>query len=156
MDIQFWQTTAMGVYGLIVQMMIIILPVMLFMELLKDLNILDRITEKLHWTVKPFALPQAAVFPLIVGLIFGLSYGAGFIVQAAKDGTLSKRDLYLVSLFLVINHSALEDTLLFVSIGANGWLLLIFRFAASIIITWAVSKFLMPPTPLNLSQAQQS
>lgn len=156
MDAQFWQTTLTGVYELIKQMVIIIIPLMLFMEILKDLNILDRLTDQLHWTVKPFAMPTAAVFPLLVGLVFGLSYGAGFIIQAAHEGSLSKRDLYLISLFLVINHSVIEDTLLFVTIGANGWLLLLFRFAASILITWAVGKFLMPPTPTVLNPAQES
>lgn len=155
MDLQFWQTTAWGIFNLIKQMIIIIIPLMLFMEILKDLQILDRLTSKLHWTVKPFDLPPAAVFPLLVGLVFGLSYGAGFIIQAAKDGSLSKRDLYLISLFLVINHSVFEDSLLFAAIGANAWLLITFRFATSIIITWAASKFVLPapaePVPQGLN-----
>ncbi|MBU7006115.1 nucleoside recognition domain-containing protein [Phosphitispora fastidiosa] len=141
---QFWQQTGLGLVELVGQIAVIVIPLMIFMEIMKDLNVLDRISGKLHWTVKPFGMKPDAVFPLMVGLVFGIAYGAGLIIQAAREGTLCKRDLYLISLFLVINHSVFEDTLLFVAIGANGWVLLAFRFAASILVTWAVGRFLMP------------
>lgn len=156
MDIQFWQTTGWGIFNLIKQMVVIIIPIMICMEILKDLKVLDRLTTKLHWTVKPFGLPQAAVFPLLVGLVLGLSYGAGFIIQAAKDGSLTKRDLYLVSLFLVINHSMFEDTLLFAALGANAWLLITFRFVTSVIITWVVSKFVLPVSAKPVAQTLEN
>jgi len=111
---QFWQQTGLGLVELVGQIAVIVIPLMIFMEIMKDLNILDRISGKLHWTVKPFGMKPDAVFPLLVGLVFGIAYGAGFIIQAAREGTLCKRDLYLISLFLVINHSVFEDTLLFV------------------------------------------
>lgn len=141
----FWQQAGWGLIKLIGQMAIIVVPLMFFMEVIKDLNILDKLTGWFHWTVKPFGLPKEAVFPLLVGLVFGLAYGAGLIIQAAREGTLNKRDLYLISLFLVINHSAIEDTLLFVAIGAKGLVILAFRFTTSIIITWAVGRFLIRP-----------
>ncbi|HEX3033270.1 MAG TPA: nucleoside recognition domain-containing protein [Bacillota bacterium] len=151
-DWHFWQQTALGLFSLIKQMAVIVIPLMLVMEIIKDAQVLDKLTGWLSWTVRPFALPTAAVFPLLVGLVFGLAYGAGLIIQASREGTLSKRDLYLISLFLVINHSAFEDTLLFVAIGANGWLVLIFRFVTSIAITWLVSKFFLPAqTTQNIS-----
>ena len=143
--VQFWQETGLGLLLLIKQVAVIVIPLMVFMEIMKDLKVLDRISGWLHWTVKPFGMKPPAVFPLLVGLVFGIAYGAGFIIQAAREGTLSKRDLYLISLFLVINHAIFEDTLLFVAIGANGPVILAFRFAASILVTWAVGKFLMPP-----------
>lgn len=149
---EFWQQAAWGLTKLVGQMAVIVIPLMLFMEVMKDTNVLDKITGWLHWTVKPFALPPAAVFPLLVGLVFGLAYGAGFIIQAAKEGTLSKRDLYLVSLFLVINHSVIEDTLLFVAIGAKGWVVLTFRFVASVLVTWAVGRFVMPPEGASVNE----
>lgn len=141
---QFWQHTGWGLFRLVGQMILIIIPLTVFLEVMKDLNIFNRLTRMLHWTVRPFGMPQAAVFPLLVGLFFGIAYGAGFIIEASEEGGLSKRDLYLISLFLVINHSAVDDTLLFVAVGAKGWVVLAFRFAASIVITWAVSRFLKP------------
>lgn len=144
LSLHFIGQTAIGLGKLLGQMALIVIPLIIFIEVLKDFKILDKLTGWLHWTVKPFGMSSAAVLPLLAGLIFGLVYGAGLIIDAAREGTLSKRDLYLISLFLIINHSVLEDTLLFVAIGANGLVVLAFRFTASIIITWLVGKFLMP------------
>lgn len=145
----FWLHTLWGLGKLVLQTALIAIPLMMFSEVLKELNILERLTSRLHWTVKLFNLPPAAVFPLLAGLIFGLVYGAAFIIQGAKEGKLSERDLYLISLFLVINHSIFEDTLLFVAVGAKALVVLSFRFVASIIITWFVSHFLLPENPVN-------
>ena len=145
----FWLHTLWGLGKLVLQTALIAIPLMIFSEVLKELNILERLTSRLHWTVKLFNLPPAAVFPLLAGLIFGLVYGAAFIIQGAKEGKLSERDLYLISLFLVINHSIFEDTLLFVAVGAKALVVLSFRFVASIIITWFVSHFLLPENPVN-------
>lgn len=112
------------------------------MEILKDSNILERVSNWFIWLIKPFALPTKAIFPLLVGLIFGIAYGGSLIIDAAKEGTLSKRDLYLINLFLVINHSVIEDTLLFVAIGAKGFVLIIFRFITSFIITWLAATYI--------------
>ncbi len=140
----FWQQTGLGLGKLLWQIAIIVIPIMIVMEALKEANLLDKVTQRLAWTVKPFRMSSAAVFPLLAGLAFGLVYGAGMIIQAASEGSLNKRDLYLISLFLVINHSVFEDTLLFVAIGANGWLILTFRFLASVIITCFVGRFILP------------
>ncbi|GAW91150.1 nucleoside recognition domain-containing protein [Calderihabitans maritimus] len=88
-----------------------------------------------------FQLPSEASLPLLAGLIFGITYGAGVILQAARDGHLSKRDLYLISTFLVIFHSLFEDTMLFVAIGANGFILIFVRLILAVGITFIAARF---------------
>ena len=48
---------------------------------------------------------------------------------------MNKKDVILVSTFLCICHALPEDTLLFVSVGANGWIVLLVRFVLGIIAT---------------------
>ena len=55
---------------------------------------------------------------------------------------MSRRELVLIITFLCINHSVFEDTLLFVVIGANGFLILLIRFAAAILVTFLLNKLL--------------
>ena len=156
LNLQFWQNMLLGLTGLIWQIALIVIPLMIFMEALKAWNVINRITGMFSWAMKPFSLPQEAVFPLLAGLLFGLVYGASFIIHASKEGVLTKRDLYLISLFLVINHSIIEDTLLFVAIGAKGWVVLTIRFFASIIITWLVGKFIMPPEEIKTDHLEEN
>ncbi|AOT69128.1 nucleoside recognition domain-containing protein [Geosporobacter ferrireducens] len=118
----------------------IVIPLMVVMQLAKDYKVLDKISTGLDFIVKPFRMSKEATFPLLVGLIFGLSYGAGVILQSAKEGNLSKKDTTLIGVFLIACHAVIEDTLIFAAIGANGWLLLGSRTAMAILVTLVISR----------------
>ena len=113
---------------------------MVVMQLAKDYKILDKISTGLDFIVKPFRMSKEATFPLLVGLIFGLSYGAGVILQSAKEGNLTKKDTTLIGVFLIACHAIIEDTLVFAAIGASGWLLLGTRTVMAILVTFVVSR----------------
>ena len=119
---------------------IVVIPLMFAMEVLKELKILDMVSNIFKPVMKFLGMSKESSFPLLVGLTLGLAYGAGVIIKSAKDGDLSKRDLYLLMIFLVTCHSVIEDTLIFVSMGANGWLLLGIRIPLAVILTIIVSK----------------
>lgn len=119
---------------------IIVIPIMIVLQLLKDYNALDKLTKPFQFISRLFNISKESVLPLLVGIIFGLSYGAGVIIQSAKEGNLSKRDLLLITVFLATCHAVFEDTLIFVAVGANGFLLLGFRLVAALIITYVLSK----------------
>ena len=58
----------------------------------------------------------------------------------SSKGNLDKKSLILVSIFLACCHAVFEDTLLFVAIGANGWMLLTIRVLTAFILTAVISK----------------
>lgn len=118
----------------------IVIPLMIIMEILKDYKILDKLSRVLSPIAKFLGISEKSTFPLIIGLFLGLSYGAGAIIQSSKEGDLTKKDMYLIIIFLVACHSVIEDTLLFASMGANGWLLLILRTLTAIILTSLVAR----------------
>ncbi|MBS4540157.1 nucleoside recognition protein [Clostridium sp. D2Q-11] len=118
----------------------VIIPLMIAMEFLKEYKIIDKLSNLLSPLSRLLGMSKKTIFPLVVGLTLGLAYGAGVIIQIAKEGKLSKKDLYLLLIFLVACHSVIEDTLLFVAMGANGWLLLSFRIVVALILTILASK----------------
>lgn len=120
---------------------IIVFPIMIGLQILKDYKILDKIANLFSFVTRVFNISSEAVFPLLVGIIFGLSYGAGVIIQSSKEGEISYRDLFLISVFLITCHAVIEDTLIFVAVGANGYFLLGIRLIAAIILTYIFSKF---------------
>ncbi|AVX21554.1 MAG: nucleoside recognition domain-containing protein [Bacillota bacterium] len=133
----------MGSLRLIWDVAVIVIPIMLVLEILKDLKWLDIAAGWLAPALGKIHLSRAAALPLLVGLVFGIAYGAGVIIAAAREGELSRKDLHLLSIFLVLNHAIIEDTLLFARIGASGWLLLTARTVMAIIVTWMVGKWLL-------------
>jgi len=121
---------------------LIVVPLMVGMQILDDLKVLEKVAGQLGKVVRYLGISGQGAFPLVIGLTFGLAYGAGMIIHYARQGQMSRRELVLIITFLCINHSVFEDTLLFVVIGANGFLILLIRFAAAILVTFLLNKLL--------------
>ncbi len=134
-----------GLRGSLIQvwnLAVIVVPLMVGMQILDDLKVLEKIAGQLGRVVRYLGISGQGAFPLVIGLTFGLAYGAGMIIHYARQGDMSRRELVLIITFLCVNHSVFEDTLLFVAIGANGVLILLVRFAAAILITFLLNKLL--------------
>lgn len=129
-----------GSFSSVFKIALVVLPLMIVIEIAKDLNILDKIANMCRPLTKWMGISKESAFPLAVGLIFGLAYGAGIIIQSAKEGNLDKRSLTIVCIFLVTCHAVIEDTLVFVAIGANGFLLLTIRLVTALILATIVSR----------------
>lgn len=139
--ITYLQEATMGSITTIRDIAIIVFPLMIVIEFIRDLKLLDHMTAVFRPMTRFLGVPDRAALPLGVGLVFGLAYGAGVIIDSAKEGELDPQSLLIISLFLAACHAVFEDTLLFVAIGVNGFLLLGIRLLAAILLTFIVSKF---------------
>ncbi|MCT4618528.1 MAG: nucleoside recognition protein [Marinisporobacter sp.] len=119
---------------------IIVIPLMIILQIAKDYHVLNKLSERFKGLTKLLGVSKDAILPLLVGIIFGISYGAGVIIQSSKEGDLTKKDLVLLVAFLVACHAVFEDTLLFVAVGANGYVLLGLRLLMAIVVTYLLSK----------------
>jgi len=124
----------------------IIIPLMIVLALLTDSRLLDRGVVFIQPVMQRLSLSSRAAFPLLAGFFLGIVFGSGVIISFANDGTLTKRDLILVLIFLGICHSIVEDTLIFAALGANWWVLISCRFVLAALATFAVS-FVLPSRP---------
>lgn len=131
------KTALLGIW----QLAIIVFPLMLGVQILKDLNAINHIAKWLEPATKFLGLSSSRTsIPLVAGLTFGLAYGAGLIIESAKEENLSKKDLYLLSIFLVACHAVIEDTLIFIPLGINVLPLLLIRLSVAIIITVVTAR----------------
>ena len=124
----------------------IIIPLMIVLALLTDSRLLDRGVVFIQPVMQRLSLSSRAAFPLLAGFFLGIVFGSGVIISFANDGTLTKRDLILVLVFLGICHSIVEDTLIFAALGANWWVLLSCRFVLAALAAFAVS-LVLPSRP---------
>lgn len=118
----------------------IIIPIMILLELAREKRILDHLSKKLAPALKIFGMSPEAAFPLLAGIIFGISYGAGVIIDSAKSGRISWRDMFLVNVFLSVCHAMIEDTALFLAVGADPFVIIVGRLGLAVIITYLVSR----------------
>lgn len=123
----------------IVQLALIVLPLMLFIQWMKDRHFLKRFTQYMTPVTKLLGLAPNTATTLGAGLLFGLAYGAGVIIQAVQEDDIKKKDIYLLFIFLVACHAVVEDTLIFVPLGIPVWPLLLIRLAVAILLTLIIS-----------------
>lgn len=122
------------------QFSVIVFLLMMMIQMLRDLRVLDFISQKLATSMHFLGIPERGAITMAAGLLFGLAFGAGVIIEQAREQAFSKRDLYVMLLFLSGCHAVLEDTLLFVPLGIPVWALLLFRVVVAIILTVLVAR----------------
>lgn len=132
----------------------IIIPLMIVMEVLKDARILEILSKKLKPIAKLFDISNEAVFPLIIGMIFGIVYGAGIIIESTGESDLNKKDLYILVMFLIVCHAIFEDTFIFIAVGANLWILFFTRLIVATVVAYFASKIIDDKLVVEQSQKE--
>jgi len=122
------------------QIALIVIPLMVAIEIFKDINLLDKMTSFMTPITRLIGLSKEARLPLLAGVVFGISYGGGIIIESAKEGKLTYDDIYIINLFLIICHSIFEDTLLFAAIGAQWLPILVVRLILAILVCMVFNK----------------
>lgn len=125
------EKAALGVY----QLAIIVIPLMVGIQLLKDLKVLQWFSKMMSPFTRMLGMRENTSTTLAAGLLFGLAYGAGVMIQAVKEDGVSKKDITLAFIFLVGCHAVVEDTLIFVPLGIPVLPLLLIRLVTAILLT---------------------
>lgn len=123
----------------VIQLAVIVIPLMVIIQFLKDRNYLHKFSEKLAPFTKIIGVKPNASLTLVAGLVIGLAYGAGVMIQAVQEDGVSKKDATLAFIFLVACHAVVEDTLIFVPLGIPIWPLLLIRLLTAFILTIVVA-----------------
>jgi hypothetical protein len=129
----------------VIQLVIIVIPLMLMIQALKDLGVMEKTARLLAPAMKLLGIAPAGAVTLASGLFAGLFFGAGLIIQEAREQNLSRRDIALIMVFLAACHAVVEDTLVFVPLGIPVLPLLLIRLAAAILITLVIARLWKVP-----------
>lgn len=124
------------------QMAIIVMPLMIAIQLLRDYGWLDKISHVLAPVMRILGLKENTAMTLAAGLVIGLAYGAGVMMQAVEIDGVSKKDISVIVLILVSCHAVIEDTLLFVPIGIPIASLFLIRVCVALIVALSASRIL--------------
>lgn len=124
----------------VLQLAIIVIPLMIMTQIMKDLNWMDYLSKKMAPVTRKLGMSENTSFTLVTGLTVGLAYGAGVMIQAVRENGVSKKDATLAIIFLVACHAIVEDTLIFVPLGIPILPLLIIRIVVAVALTMTISR----------------
>jgi len=101
-----------------------------FLDFIKSLPIIKKHSQKVN-----------SGFSILVGVILGITYGAGILIAEYEKGILQKREVLFIGTYLMICHAIIEDTLLFVIFGANPWLIVGLRLLFATLVAYIIVKY---------------
>jgi hypothetical protein len=116
---------ALDTLQLIATVVGIIVGLMIFTRLLEHYGVIAWTARLFRPVFRVFGLPEDAAFLWVVANTLGLAYGAAVMIDHVEKGKMDRATGDILNHHLVISHSLLEDTLLFVAIGVGaGWIVL--------------------------------
>jgi len=120
-------------YSTITKMIIVIVPLLIAIECLKDMGWLEKLSARFRGVTRFLRLPGEAALGLIVGLFVGLLFGSGVIMQITEEVKMTRTQINTLFVFIGLCHAVIEETILFTAIGANGVAILLCRILTSLI-----------------------
>lgn len=134
----------LGLVETLVGVFIVLALLMVLLALLKKFGI-----EKwIHLLLSPFlrllGIGKEATNVTVVGMILGLTFGGGLLIDEARSGRVSKRDIRLSMAFICLCHSLIDDTIIVLLLGADVYGVLWARLIFAITIIAIVAR-----TPLG-------
>lgn len=118
----------------LMQIFVIVCLVMMFNKIINALRISDAVGFVLSPVLRLLGISKQATNIVIVGLVLGILYGSGIIIQAAREGRISHSDTFSTMSLMSLAHALIEDTILLSLIGGSLWGLLGVRLVLAIVI----------------------
>ncbi|HQI17669.1 MAG TPA: hypothetical protein PLL37_11980, partial [Bacillota bacterium] len=115
----------------ILKMTIIIVPLLIGIEYLKEIGWMEKLSAKLRKVSELIGLPGEAALGMIVAYSVGLVFGSGVIIRIKKEVEMTRKQINTMFIFIGMCHAVVEETIIFTAVGANGIIVLVSRILAS-------------------------
>ena len=138
-DSSFWEVMKIwGVSQIKMSLMVVLIiySLMVVQRMLEAYRLLDPLSRLLSPLMKLFGLPRHASYMWLVGNVLGISYGSAVMVELEEKGLVTREEANDVNYHLIMNHSMLEDTIVFAATGISALLLIITRLCFALILVW--------------------
>ena len=114
----------------------IIYALMFVQRFMEKYGLMEKLTKLLEPLMLFFGLPRHAAYLWLVGNVLGISYGSAVMLQLEDEGKISREEADEVNYHLIMNHSMLEDTLVFATAGVSALWILSTRLLFALVLVW--------------------
>jgi hypothetical protein len=130
------KTWLLGMVVLCVKILALITLLMILQRIMEEFGMMRWMSRLLKYPLMVLGIPEQAAFLWIVANTLGLAYGSGIIIDHVERGRLSPRHADILNAHIAVSHSLLEDTLLFVAVGASLFWITVPRIALAAMVVW--------------------
>jgi hypothetical protein len=129
-----------GSLSVVLSLARVIIPLMIVIEFMLAYRLVERFAPKLDLLRRILGVSHDALLPLLIGLLMGVTYGAGTLMEINRRTPLSRRDFTLIGVFLYACHGIIETTILFAVAGGNVLFVCALRLFIAILITAVAAR----------------
>ncbi|MFO7714411.1 iron transporter [Desulfosarcina sp.] len=143
--ILFWPAVegwAVAMAGLIFKILLIITALMIFMEILKQYQVIDKVVQRIGPFLGILGLDRQVGMLWITAAVFGITYGGAVIVEETRERRLPPEQLKTLHISIGINHAMVEDPALFLPLGIHPLWLWMPRLITAVAFTHAYRLWL--------------
>ena len=124
-----------GSFDLLWRVFLIVVPIMVALELFEGTKAFRAVVRAWARLVRHVGLNERSAAPTLIGFLFGLAYGGGVIVRDIRRHDLGRRQVFIMSTFLSMVHAVVEDSLIFIALGAGIFWIVVYRIAWAAVVT---------------------
>lgn len=103
----------------LIQVFVVITVLVTFLKILRSTGFERLLVILLSPLLRLLGLGDKTAAITIIGMNLGLTYGGGLLINEAKKGELSSREIFGAISLIAICHSLIEDTLIIMLLGAD-------------------------------------
>ena len=134
-----WWAWLLGALQLLLTVFAILLALLVLLDAMERSGLTGWLTRALHPLLRASGLTERTAPLVTVGLLLGLTYGAGVIIREIEERGIEPRDASLCLAWVALCHSVIEDTGLILLTGANLWAILVGRVVFTLIVVRAMA-----------------
>lgn len=132
---------AMAAWGmdmawLCLKILLIITALMIFMEVLRQYHIIDRMMRIINPLMGLLGLDKQVGMMWMTAAVFGITYGGAVIIEESREHRLTAEQLKSLHVSIGINHAVVEDPALFLPFGIHPFWLWIPRLVTAVVFTY--------------------
>ncbi len=114
----------------------LIYSLMVLQRLLDKYGVMPLLARPLGPLMRFFGLPAHAAYLWLVGNVLGISYGSAMMLDLEDSGRITREEANGVNYHLIMNHSMLEDTMVFAAAGISVFWILSTRILFALLLVW--------------------
>jgi hypothetical protein len=133
-------TWALGQVENLARIFGIVLCLMILLRVLRWVGVIDLVERLLAPVLRVLGMTPAATDITVVGMVLGVAYGGGLIIQHATSGEVSKRDVFFSLSLMGLCHSLIEDTTLMALLGGHLSGILLARIVFALVCTFGLVR----------------
>jgi hypothetical protein len=118
----------------------VVLALMTMMRLLKAAGFIDTFSRWLRPVMRWLGIHESVIPITVVGMTLGILYGGALMIEETRKNKIAAKDVFYAFCLMGICHSIIEDSLLMMTLGANGYVVFLYRPICALLTVFVIVR----------------